>query len=195
VADERSRRDEIIDVALQLFSEGAMPGLRDVGRAVGMTHAGVLYHVADKNELLAAMLKEQDRRFARTFDELFAREPMGVLGGLDLFATSLVENPEAGRLYLLTSAAQLETEGPAHDYVVRRYRNLRRRFADAILDGQERGDIRPEIDATDVATEIQAFLDGIALQTHVLPGETDPYHAITAFQARLLESISTEPSR
>ncbi len=93
-------------------------------------------------------------------------------------------------MFLVTVAAQLERGGPPDPYVVERYRTLRGLFADAIRVGQERGEIRPEIDPETKAVEIHAFLDGVALQSLVAPDDIDVGAVFADYGQRLRADLT-----
>ena len=61
-ANGRATREEILDVAMQLFGQVGYrtASLREVASRVGISHPGLLHHFASKAVLLAAVLERRD---------------------------------------------------------------------------------------------------------------------------------------
>jgi|SRR5580693_9288125 AcrR family transcriptional regulator len=72
-----TRRDSLIDAAAELLDRGgpAAVTLREVGRAVGVSHNAPYKHFADKHDLLAAIASRELRRQAAPRSTSVGDEP------------------------------------------------------------------------------------------------------------------------
>lgn len=175
-------------VAAELFARGGFrgTGMTEIAELVGITEPGLLYHFRNKEGLLRAVIEWRDHR-----SQEFARD-VASLGGLSTirempaFAHRNQEEPGLTRLFAVLLAENLDAGAPAHDFFVRRYREMRDLVAGSILVGQERGEIHPEVDPRLKAVEILATLDGISTQWLLDPASVDLVESIEAY-ARTLE--------
>ena len=165
------RRKAIVEAALELFAAKGARGtsIADVADRVGITPPAVLHHFGTKDDLLLAVIEERDRRSERPFLELLAE---GGLASIRRLAEVAAANEEERRLvacYVVLEAENLQEGDVAHCYFLARSKNMRRMIRTAIEQGQESGEIRPDVDARSKADEILAFMAGAAVQWSLDP--------------------------
>ncbi|MFC8429468.1 TetR/AcrR family transcriptional regulator [Streptomyces sp. NPDC057253] len=176
-----ARRAEIVRAARESFAEHGFTkaSLRDIAERAGITHAGLLHHFRNKDDLLAAVLAERDieeRRYAES------RVP-----DMDHLAPYLgdmlrhhQEAPELMRLWIELAAAASRPEHPAHGYFAERYAWGRDRFAQGMRGKARRGELHPALAPDEAATVLQAVLNGLQLQW-LLDQDLDIVGPIRAF--------------
>ena len=159
------RRQAILDAASSLFSETGSRGtsIAAVAARAGVTDAGVLYHFKTKKELVLAAIEHFDSQVEREMQESDLR-------GIDLLRATrewglgMEQVPEIQSMLIVLSAEYLHEEGPAREYLQRRYKRLHRRYVKAFREAAKAGDLRADLDADHEATALIAHLDGIRLQ-------------------------------
>jgi len=163
---------KILAAAMALYARRGVKGtgLAAIGQAAGVTHAGVLYHFGSSHELLLAVLDERDRRFWReTAPHWHGRSGLAALRQLPRLAEWNRENFELAKLFTILEAENLDADDEAHGYFLARRRRVRGRVQRAIEEGQQRGEIRADIDAVVKADEAVAFMDGAQLNAMLDP--------------------------
>lgn len=160
-----ARRAEIVRAARDSFAEHgfAKASLRDIAERVGITHAGLLHHFRNKDELLAAVLAERD-----TEEWQYARARVPDMDHLAPYLGELLSHhqkaPELMRLWIELAAAASRPEHPAHDYFVQRYARGNDRFAQGMREKAGKGELHQALEPEHAATLLQAVLNGLQLQ-------------------------------
>jgi AcrR family transcriptional regulator len=191
-AKTAARRTAIVRAALDSFAEHGYErsSLRDIARRAGMTHAGLLHHFRDKNELLAAALTQRDAQDAE-------RSTAAAAAGLspaDRLTQVLVHNlqsPELVRTWAVLSAAASSPDHPAHAYFTERYEQVRAAAA-ADLRQAHGGTVGAGLDAQSAATLILAILDGLQLQWLLNP-QLDVVAVLDRFANLLIGACTGRP--
>jgi AcrR family transcriptional regulator len=152
------RRQEILDRALEIFSERGYDGtsLRAIGEAIGVTHAALLHYFPSKEALLIEVLRERDERSSRVTD--VAPGLPGLIRGAEHNATV------PGLIALYTSMAGTSADvgnDDARAYFTERFARLRASLA-AELAGVD-GRTPDEVDEK-LASLIIAASDGLQMQ-------------------------------
>jgi AcrR family transcriptional regulator len=162
----RRRRTEIVDVAMQMFAADGYrgTGIGRIAAQVGVTQAGLLHHFGSKERLLEAVMERRDEQDAELLETIAGDGGMGLVDRLPMLADHNEQRPGLAQLFTVLVAENLLPEHRAHDYFVQRYRAFRHRLVQALRAGQERGEIRGDIDPHAVATRIVATLDGLQTQ-------------------------------
>ena len=166
-AKGRARREQILGEAVRLFAESGYRGasLRDLAARCGLSPAGLLHHVGDKESLLLAVLQRRDE------DDAAEVELSGGSGRDRLRALLEVVRRNQSRrgiveLYCVLSAEATSAEHPAHPYFARRYARtvaaLEAAFADC-------GHPRP----ASAARRLVAVVDGLQVQWLLHPDDVD----------------------
>ncbi|NGO42408.1 TetR/AcrR family transcriptional regulator [Streptomyces ureilyticus] len=182
-----ARRAEIVRAARDSFAENgyAKASLRDIAERSGITHAGLLHHFRNKDELLAAVLAERDseewQHGAAQVDSLDRLAPY--LGEL---IRHHQKAPELMRLWIELAAAASRTDHPAHTYFVERYERGRTQFAEGFLDEAARGRLREGVSPESAAALFHAVLNGLQLQW-VLDQDLDIIGPLNDFVRLLLD--------
>jgi TetR/AcrR family transcriptional regulator, transcriptional repressor of aconitase len=122
------RRQEILDRALEIFSEQGYDrtSLRSIGQALGVTHAALLHYFPSKDALLVEVLRERD---ARGSGEPAPPGLAGLIRGAEYNATV------PGLISLYTSMAATSADAgndEARAYFTERFARLRARIAEAL---------------------------------------------------------------
>jgi AcrR family transcriptional regulator len=136
--------------------------LADVAAKVDVSPAGILYHFGSKEELLLAVIAERDRRAGDAIAADSERKGSDALRATVRFAEQCEAERGLAALHSVLQAESFEPEAVTHDYFLQRSRFLRAMVANALVEGQERGEIRPDLDVAAKAIEVVAFLEGAA---------------------------------
>ena len=116
-AGSEDKKARILAEALILFSTRGFvaTSLADIARAADISKAGLLHHYASKDQLLAAVLDERDRR---TIVRL-PRADAGAAAALDAWVEMVSHNqrhPDGVALYTAMSAAVIDATHQAHPW-------------------------------------------------------------------------------
>ncbi|MER6290536.1 TetR/AcrR family transcriptional regulator [Streptomyces sviceus] len=180
-----ARRTEIVRAARDSFAENgyAKASLRDIAERVGITHAGLLHHFRNKDELLAEVLADRDAE-----DWQQGLEAVDGFDQLTPYLGELIRHhqkaPELMRLWIELAAAAARPDHPAHTYFVERYERGRTQFAEGLDSEDARGRLREGVSPESAAVLFHAVLNGLQLQW-VLDQDLDIVGPVTDF-VRLL---------
>ncbi|MFF0156006.1 TetR/AcrR family transcriptional regulator [Streptomyces sp. NPDC005263] len=182
-----ARRAEIVRAARDSFAERgyADASLRDIAERAGITHAGLLHHFRNKDELLAEVLAARDfEEWQQGVHEVDTPDRLGP------YLAELIRHhqkaPELIRLWIELAAAASRPDHPAHTYFVGRYERSRAQFSDGFPDEAARGRLREGVTPESAAILFQAVLNGLQLQW-VLDQGLDIVGPVTDFVRLLFE--------
>jgi AcrR family transcriptional regulator len=189
------RREALIEAAMQLWATTGWrgTGITVVAERAGITPSGLLHHFGTKENFLLEVIGRLD------LQEIERHRALGMPQSLDLFRRlpDMVRNyrdsPGLWRLHHTLQAENLDPDSPAHDYYVARHAYLRKRWVAAIRDGQDSGEIRPDVDPDLVAIQLLAFLQGMVLHTVHGPADVDLVGATVDFADRMIRDLATDP--
>ena len=186
-AKTANRRAEILDAAVKVFAESGFHGgtIRGIAERVGISQAGLLYYFANKAELLEAMLTQRD---------VLAGESVGPglptgLAMLDALVHLTAYNattPGLVALYAVLSGEGTAADHPGHGYFSARYARVHGLFEEAIRVGQQRGELRADVDPELAARTLIALSDGLQIQWLYEDGAFDMTGPIKAYVETLL---------
>ncbi|HSN43249.1 MAG TPA: TetR/AcrR family transcriptional regulator [Propionibacteriaceae bacterium] len=165
------RRTLILDVAIELFGEVGFRGtsLRDIATRAGLTHPGLLYHFASKEQLLQEVLRRRDSRNSELVG-ITSMDPVERLKALMV----LVEYNETTRiqvqLFATLSAEATDPSHPAHEFFTTRYEEAVTRYRTMCEGLGERGLLRHGVDPEVAARTLIAVMDGMQIQWLYDPG-------------------------
>lgn len=185
-----ARRQQILDVAVELFSANGYrgTGLSALADAVGMTHPGVLYYFGTKERLLLEVVTERERIEAELRADL---DPATVsLDALVQIAVQNVDNAVLTRLYVVLAAESLDASDPLHGFFVQRYDTARHHITRLLRHGTTTGELRPDLDVQQLGQEILAMLMGLELQWLMDPERVDLVEAVQAYVDGLRDRIA-----
>ena len=161
----RATREEILDVAMQLFGEVGYrtASLREVASRVGISHPGLLHHFASKAVLLAAVLERRDQ----VDDAAFEADLAAGHDYVDALARIVERNasrPGIVELFATLSAEATSPDHPAHTFFQDRYRTVVGLTAAEFARLRDEGRLRPGIDPLTAARLTVAVMDGMQIQ-------------------------------
>ncbi|GGQ90636.1 TetR/AcrR family transcriptional regulator [Streptomyces asoensis] len=184
-AKTAARRAEIVRAARACFAEHgyANSSLRTIAERAGITHAGLLHHFRDKDELLAEVLAQRDsEEWRQGLEEVEGIDQLGS------YLAGLIQRhqraPELMRLWIELAAAASRPDHPAHTYFVERYELSRAQFVEGLPNEAARTRLREGVSPESAAVLFQAVLNGLQLQW-VLQQDLDVVGPVTDF-VRLL---------
>lgn len=177
-AKGHARRAQIVAAAFDAFRAQGFHGasLLQIAEAVGISRTGLLHHFDSKEDLLAAVLAERDRRDGEAFFGDEADEPGAVdyLDRLGRLIAHNMKNPQIVELFVVLSAEATDPHHPAHVYFRDRYQRVCGYVTDAIRDLADRGLLQTPRTPEDLAAELVALLDGSQVQWLYCPEQIDP---------------------
>jgi len=166
-----AKREEILDVAIELYARTGYDRLsvREIAREAGLSQAGLLYHFANKEELFLEVLRRRDAATAAP-DE---RDRSHSAERLRRVVRENPADPNLMRLFVSMSAEGAQTDSATRGWFTDRYARLLGRIADDVREHQERGEMRDDIDAADIASLLIAAADGLQIQWLLDPDHVD----------------------
>jgi TetR/AcrR family transcriptional regulator, cholesterol catabolism regulator len=188
----RSRRDEILVVAAQLFSERGYHAttVRDIAARCDLVVASLYSHFASKNEMLAELVVQYYAALLPEVDRIMATE----LDGLDKLLAMVQATLEVslsrrlGFLALFNEWKQVAEAKQITSLVTDRDRCMEMTRA-ALRQGMADGSVRPDLDIDATLLVIVSGIAGIVEHRHEfapLAKQVDPIKAYIAFLGRAL---------
>ncbi|HSA52053.1 MAG TPA: TetR family transcriptional regulator, partial [Yinghuangia sp.] len=168
----RTRRDEIVDAALELFAARGYQGasIDAIAQRVGLTRQGVLHYFPGKEKLLVEVLRRREELARAHLRSDYAEEDLP-----DQMAHVVAHDHERVGLTQVYSVLLGEsiTEGhPAQGYFRDHYAAVRARMADSFT--ERWGERLPSgLTPRAAATALLALLDGMQQQWLLAPEQDD----------------------
>jgi len=165
----RSRRDEILDIAVGLFAQRGYHGVSmdDIGSAAGVTGPALYHHFAGKEAMLVAALIPVSEGLLNGGRERVARHPDDARSALtdliEFHVAFALENPAVIALHL----HELDR---LPDEPRRQIRRLQRLYVEEWV--SVLGAVRPELDAAEARVLAHSAF-GLMNSTPFLGGEVD----------------------
>jgi AcrR family transcriptional regulator len=142
-----------------------------------------MHYFPTKEHLLIGVLEHRDEVDAANMVRLAEREPGLTL--LDVLAAHMAHNieeqPALATLYSVIMAESIDPDHVAHDWFAERNRRTRELLVAALAQAQERGEVRRDLEPADMAAQILAMYDGLALQWSLDPDRVDAVAAMRGF--------------
>lgn len=166
------RRARILDEAVRFFAEKGYrsSGLPELAERLGMTHQGMLYYFGTKERLLFEAVVERVRAERAEFPRMMSTATFDSLVDVVRFN---VRSAQMVRLYAVLGMENLDADDPLHDFFVNRYQHLRDIAAGVIRRGQQARELRADVDAERIATELTALFLGMEVQWLMDPASVD----------------------
>jgi TetR/AcrR family transcriptional regulator, fatty acid metabolism regulator protein len=174
--DTEIRREQIVEAAMSLIAAHGVRSLNmaALARRVGLVPSALYRHFRSKQEILDAAMQLVQRRGLENVEEVRQRTPNGIerLKFLLMEVIKMVRELQAMPRIVFS-------EGMSSDHPERKrqaYRILKGFMAaiEGIMrEGQERGEIRPDIDAKSLAVMFWGMLPAAVILWHVSDGEFD----------------------
>lgn len=161
-----ARREEILSGLMDKIARQELrnPSLREIGRALNIEPAHILYYFGSREDLLQSVIMRWDE------DARAAAQARTVT--LDNFAEQLQRNiaiPGVVHLYLNFAAEAVDPAHPAHEFFKQRFEKVAATLAQRIREEQAKGTIRASVDPELNARQLVAMADGLQLQSLVNP--------------------------
>ncbi|QPN47637.1 TetR/AcrR family transcriptional regulator [Priestia aryabhattai] len=186
------RRAALLDAATAVFAKDgyAAASMRDVAEIAGITTVGLLHHFPNKVSLLQALLDRRDRRVTEKFAELeMAPTLANFLAFVRMSMNFSVQNLLECQASMMISVESLSEQHPAWAWYKEKFA-LTHAHAQAHLAALvEHGEVRKDIDAKALATEIFAVMDGLQIQWLRAPDQVDVEAVFDAYLLRLASCI------
>ncbi|MGW7547296.1 TetR/AcrR family transcriptional regulator [Streptomyces sp. NPDC054770] len=189
------RRAQIIEAAFTAFGQVGYrnASMVQLAAACGVSRAGLLHHFPTKESLLEAVLEERERQD----DEHFFQSGAVTQDGLEYFASMIrlvahnQANPLIVSLFAVLSSEATAADHPARPYFVTRYERARGQMQSAVDDLARRGLLRPHVEASGLAADLIAFIDGLQIQWLLSPDAIDmPGHLRTLLRGLISVELS-----
>lgn len=177
-------QNRILDAALDLFSQSGSNGvsLRAIAKEAGISHAGLLKHFNNKDELILAAIARRDHfpgtEEVSNFDDLSPEDYLALI--LEAIEKN-AENPGTVALFVKLAAEATHVDHPAHYYFKARYNKIISMLAASIvyISNCDYGEAEKR------AQEFVAFVDGIQIQWLLHPDKVDMLEATRDYLQRV----------
>jgi AcrR family transcriptional regulator len=197
-----ARRDEILDAAVELFAARGARGtsMLEIAKRVGMSHVGVLHHFGTKDELLRAVVARREERTNSLMRDATSLHSEG-LAGEDFMNSYLsgegefLEPAVYTRLIVVLRGENLHPGDPLYSHFDSRAQQTRAYLAAGIRAGQERGELRTDIDPDIKAAEMLAFFMGLETEWALNEEVIDRKAVVSSYMESLFESIKNPDRR
>lgn len=180
---KRAIREAAVEVALRVGP--ARTTLAKVAREAGVSNGAVHYHFGSIGDLFIDVLRARDVELTPPLRTLIDVGGLEGLGTLPVVGAYNAQHPKTARLHSLLMADAIDPDHFAHRWFRHRQPVMRTMLERAVTLGQERGEIREEVDAERVGATILAFMDGITLEFALDP-ELDILREYESFTAMLV---------
>lgn len=160
-----STRARIVAAAWQVMVERGFYGtsVALVAERSGMTRAGLMYHFATKEHLLVAVMEERFQKNGLLFTQ-HAEQGVSVLESFLEMARRRYEDPETATLLMVLAGASIDPANPAHEWFGDRYKMMQEGLTARVEEGQRKGELRRDVDASAIARHLTAMAEGLLLQ-------------------------------
>jgi AcrR family transcriptional regulator len=187
-------RDHIVRCAAAVFNQGgyAASSVSDLERATGLRTGGIYRYFASKEELGLAAFDYAVGRLDAQFDEA-ARAPLPAVDRLkailQVYARLATDPPVPGGCPVMNAAIETDTGGSEALRLRTRQAmaRWRRRIEQVAREGQQRGEIRPDVEAGPLADFFLATMEG-AVMLAGLSGDGESARAAAGHLLEYLEA-------
>jgi AcrR family transcriptional regulator len=165
-----AKREQILNDLMLALADGSLrnPSLREVGQALGIEPAHILYYFESREALLQAAIIRWDED-SRALVGKSDRNLQFTLEDYVAAVTHNIDRPGIVHLYLTFAAEAVDPAHPAHDFFQRRFERVRENLAAAVRQEQSNGRIANTHDPDLQARLFIALADGLQLQSLVDP--------------------------
>jgi AcrR family transcriptional regulator len=198
VTDEhvQARRRQILEAAFECFAEKGFHAatVQDICRKAGLSPGAVYGYFAGKEDIIAASCEEG----VRADEALFARRDETVPEAIDRIireGMSELTAPEADAWLRVRVELWAEAQGSprVRESLVALYDRYRAWLAELLREGQERGEVRPEVDPDALARILIGLYQGLVIERTLRWGEdADPRQYVAAVRALVSGAVWTE---
>lgn len=188
----QATRERILEQAAALFNQKGFSGasMSDLMEATGLQKGGLYRHFGSKEELAVAALDFAIGRMAERFGRAVRQERDAVdrvIALCEVYASVVHDPPVPGGCPLMNASIDNDDGNPVLRARARTAMDGLWGLIERIVrQGRERGEVKPEVDAAEVATVVIGLAEG-ALMLSQLYGDSAPMHKSMAFLRRYLE--------
>ncbi|WP_461172722.1 TetR/AcrR family transcriptional regulator [Arthrobacter sp. Z1-9] len=161
----------ILETCIELFGQTGFHNLtmKDVALRVGISHTGLLHHFANKDELLAGVLKLRDQRRREFFrdrgvDVMTVPQDSAALKAMLQTVAANDLQPGLIELHSTLSAEATSPDHPAHEYYQGRYAAAIGLYTQAFAALADSGELKSDSAPEDLAAMFVALTDGLQIQ-------------------------------
>jgi AcrR family transcriptional regulator len=197
-----ARREEIVDAAVELFAARGSRGtsMLEIAKRVGMSHVGVLHHFGTKEELLRAVVARREEGTNSLMRDATNLHSEGIAGEdfMNRYLSGEGEFLEPAvytRLIVVLRGENLRSGDPLHSHFDGRSQQTRAFLAAGIRAGQERGELRTDIDPEVKAAEVLAFFMGLETEWALNEKSIDRKAVVSSYMESLFGSIRNPDRR
>ncbi|MFF7474151.1 TetR family transcriptional regulator [Streptomyces sp. NPDC008092] len=171
------RRAQIIEAAFTAFGQVGYrnASMVQLAAACGVSRAGLLHHFPTKESLLEAVLEARDRQDGEHFLDsgALSQDGLAYFAAMIRLVAHNQANPLIVSLFAVLSSEATAADHPARPYFTARYERTRREMQSAVDDLARRGLLRPHVDASHLAADLVAYIDGLQVQWLLSPDTID----------------------
>ncbi|GAA4956084.1 hypothetical protein GCM10023205_17680 [Yinghuangia aomiensis] len=163
-ATGHERRRQVIDTATTLFGTRGFHGisLRDIAKAVGISHSTLLHHFENKDELLRAVLTHHDYLMITVGSAPDTADEHARLGAVVETARRAADDtPGLMELFSTVSAEAVAPGHPAHAYFEKHFAMSRRFLARSFEHLAADGELSAERDPAEEGLWLLAVCEGL----------------------------------
>lgn len=166
-----AKREQILADLMLALADGKLrnPSLREIGQALAIEPAHILYYFETREALLQAVIVRWDEQSR----DLVGKGDQSLSFTLDDYVLAIernIDRPGIVHLYLTFAAEAVDPAHPAHDFFQRRFQSLRETLSSAIRREQTRGGGIPSSHDPELQARLLiALADGLQLQSLVDP--------------------------
>lgn len=156
-------REAVLRAAIDLIAEHgfAATSMAQIAEAAGISPSGLAHHFRSKNALLAAVLAHRD---AMDSAPVGGESPWAVHEGLVEIARVNATRHQLVALYTTMIGEAVPPSHPAHEWMVGHYTTTLDLLTAEIEAGIDRGLLRPDAPAEQLARSTVALMDGLQVQ-------------------------------
>lgn len=178
VVDHEVRRAELADAALDIAAEHGIKAVttRAVAERSGWSTGVLNHYFRSHRDLLLGALRRAAEIQGRMFKELRLDERVDPLSRLRLLVETILpldDRRVAMTRIFLVFYAEAAADPVAREEIVDYLHNWRRVVERVIVEAQATGQIDPVLDAAQLATELVALSDGLAMHAMLDPDVLD----------------------
>jgi AcrR family transcriptional regulator len=191
----RARRKAILEAAEHVFAAQGYRGasLQTIAERVGISQPGLLHHFPTKEHLFIEILELRQAEDEQVLAQFLAEHGGDVLEAILSVCKETAARPGLARLFTMLAAESLVEDHPGHEWFVKRFRRARDLVARHLSERQAAGWMSSDIDADELAAQILAMYDGLALQWELDPNRVGLVESMTTYFDGLRVQIGAPP--
>ncbi len=184
---------ELVEIAIDCFARYGYQGssVDRIAKAAGVTKGALYYHFKDKEALLAATVADRVAAFEHRVQQ--AVSGASCPQALRRIASVCIDHAQLGdhpRFAITLMVESIETNAEVSIQLREMMRRFRAFIRNLISTGQDRGEIRPDADATAAAAAYNSVILGAEIQYYQDPDRFAFKPAIETFLDQLLVDLT-----